>query len=211
MRKAATGVAAWSSSGRTRTGDPRLMNPLLYQLSYAAKRTFEDTNLTSFDKEGFPPRGSTKSQAPDPRQKGKPQKRLENDRPGEARSGAAGGFWWPRRTVWGWSVAGGRSVSGGFGSVKHHQKWRCDGIGRLGPLWGWVAPGSGVANAGGREDGPSARVTPTSCGATPGARGTACSWRGGLGAARGIRRRWCGGTPRPARGRTACRCSGGSR
>lgn len=25
-----------NSSGRTRTGDPRLMNPLLYQLSYAA-------------------------------------------------------------------------------------------------------------------------------------------------------------------------------
>jgi 3-methyladenine DNA glycosylase AlkD len=55
------------------------------------------------------------------------------------------------------------------------------------------------------------RVTPPRGESLLRARGTACSWRDGHGAVRGSRPGWCGGRPRPARGRTACRCSGGSR
>src|SRR6059036_1036234 len=50
----------------------------------------------------------------------------------------------PQRPEWhagGCAVAGDGSVFGGYGSVKHHQKWRCDGIGRFRLLWRWVALG----------------------------------------------------------------------
>ena len=210
MRKAATGVAAWSSSGRTRTGDPRLMNPLLYQLSYAARRGFEDTNLTSFDKEGF---GAAKHQKPST----KFQTKGEGSTRNRKTAGRAG-----RRAVW-------RAAAGGRGGMV----LSCTG---LGLAWSWLgetspkiamrrhwpplaALGVGgaslsdgervvsqppsesraapppVCGARGLGEPASGVVTPTWCGATPGALGAFCSCAGGRGAARG--------SPRgPSSGRT---------